>query len=110
MDSKAIAIDFDGVIHKYSNGWKDGTCYDEPIENAIESLVTLYDNGFKVIIYSTRGRIQILDYITKHFNRLFPQREMIDIEITNIKPMAIAYIDDRGIRFTNWKDMLKYFI
>jgi hypothetical protein len=22
---------------------------------------------------------------------------------------AIAYIDDRGLRFTNWRDMLNYF-
>jgi len=29
--------------------------------------------------------------------------------VSNLKPPAIAYIDDRGIRFTNWADITKYF-
>ena len=29
---KTIAVDFDGVIHKYSKGWQGGEIYDEPVE------------------------------------------------------------------------------
>ena len=33
-----IAIDFDGVIHKNSKGFFDGTVYDEPIEGSLDSI------------------------------------------------------------------------
>ena len=32
-----------------------------------------------------------------------------EIEITNIKLPAIAYIDDLAIKFTNWKEILDKF-
>ena len=28
-------------------------------------------------------------------------------KVTAEKPRAVAYIDDKGIRFENWKDVLK---
>jgi hypothetical protein len=31
-------------------------------------------------------------------------------EVTNNKPKAMCYIDDRAIRFTNWKDISNYLI
>ena len=30
-EGHAVAFDFDGVIHKYSKGWQDGSIYDEYI-------------------------------------------------------------------------------
>ena len=33
-----IGIDFDGVIHKNSKGFFDGTVYDEPIKGSLEAL------------------------------------------------------------------------
>jgi len=33
-----------------------------------------------------------------------------NIQVTNTKLSARAYIDDRAIRFTNWRDILSYFI
>ena len=99
---KTIAIDFDGVIHKYSKGWKDGAIYDEPVDGAKEAIEELMDKGYRVVIFTTRrNMLEIGDWLTE-FN--FP-----NIAVTNDKPVAIAYIDDRGIRFTNWKDMLNYF-
>ena len=37
-EKNTIAIDFDGVIHKNSKGFHDGTIYDEPIEGVKKGL------------------------------------------------------------------------
>ena len=36
--SKNICVDFDGVIHKNSKGFHDGTIYDDPVEGTKEAL------------------------------------------------------------------------
>jgi hypothetical protein len=36
------AFDFDGVIHRYGEGWHDGTVYDDPVEGAREALMRLH--------------------------------------------------------------------
>ena len=108
---KTIAVDFDGVIHAYSKGWHDGTIYDEPIEGAIESIERLLKRGYKVAIFTCRaetieGAEAVANWIDNHLTFKKPE---YTIHVTNIKPKAIAYIDDRGIRFTNWKDVMNYF-
>ena len=37
-NNNQIAIDFDGVIHKSSKGFFDGTVYDKPMEGVKEAL------------------------------------------------------------------------
>ena len=38
FNNNQIAIDFDGVIHKNSKGYYDGTIYDEPVEGSLEAI------------------------------------------------------------------------
>jgi len=54
MKTRTIAIDFDGVIHKYSKGWQDGEIYDSPVEGAIKAINQLLFDGYSVFIFSTR--------------------------------------------------------
>ena len=35
---RTLLIDFDGVVHGYSEGYKDGTIYDKPMEGVEEAL------------------------------------------------------------------------
>ena len=65
-----IAIDFDGVIHKYSKGWQDGTIYDEPVKNSIESINKLLKEGHSIFIFSTRNPRQIKKWLIEHSNYL----------------------------------------
>lgn len=103
MSKKILAIDYDGVLHRYSKGYSDGTTYDEPMEGATEALRTLRARGYEVVIHSARPTQQIFDWLVKWMP------EHSDLQITNIKPKAIAYIDDRAIRFVHWRDVLNYF-
>lgn len=117
---KRLLVDFDGVIHKYSKGWHDGTCYDKPMKNAFEKLQILHDQGFEIYIYSTRcatpeGIKEMQDWFRHHsvnstWENWRTWNFIENLKYTYEKLPALAYIDDRGIRFTNWEDIVKYFI
>lgn len=102
---QTIAVDFDGVVHKYSKGWHDGTCYDEPMEGAFDSICRLRSRGFDVVIFSARPRSGIQDWFQTYWPR-DPRYGQIPL-IVNEKPIAVAYIDDRAIRFTNWPEAME---
>lgn len=107
--NKTIAVDFDGVIHRYSNGWQGGVIYDPPVEGAFEAIRKLLKEGYNVVIHTTRAdtpeRIQdVIDWLVTH-----GAEDLTPLEITATKPKAIVYIDDRAVRFTNWDDIRKLF-
>lgn len=119
--TKTIAIDFDGVIHKYSKGWFDGSCYDEPIAGAFEWITRLIDSGLAVFILTTRDIEQVQAWLAKHnFSRptlliremgFFNQTNILGI--TNLKLPAIYYVDDRALPFTKmtrWETLGKYIL
>ena len=107
-EKNTIAIDFDGVIHKNSKGFHDGTIYDEPIEDVKKGLEYL-SKSYKLVIYSCKANTQrplingktgvelIYDWLIKY---------ELDTYIDTIvygKPNAKYYIDDKAIRFLNWE-------
>ena len=93
-----VLVDFDGVIHRYSRGWADGTAYDEPMPGAREALERLTAQGYEVVIFSTRDRKQISAWLKHHG---FPY-----YLITNQKLPATAIIDDRAIHHVDWAGSL----
>lgn len=104
-----ICVDFDGVIHSYEHGWGDGSIYGDPIDGALEGLQTLLGH-YAVVIFTSRDVDQVkkwmwermqLSCATDHFKVQF-WNEYGVILVTNRKLPALAYIDDRGIRFVNW--------
>lgn len=111
---RTIAVDFDGVIHKYSAGWHDGSIYDSAVERAFSSLIKLQEN-YEVVIFTTRkDHDAIRNWMLREIkfeiiSKAIATKFIEEIKITNEKPLAFAYIDDRAIRFINWKDTLNYF-
>jgi hypothetical protein len=58
MFKRKICIDFDGVIHSYSSGWKGiDVISDKPVEGAFDWLRRLIDEeGVEPCIYSSRSQ------------------------------------------------------
>jgi hypothetical protein len=102
-----ILIDLDGVIHKYSKGFHDGTLYDEVMPGARDFINNMKDI-YEIVIFTAR--------ISKTKKRFAPPSAKKDVEdwlmkngihfdlVTSDKLPAIAYIDDRAIEFRGkWK-------
>lgn len=116
-DRKPISIDFDGVIHAFSRGYVCCDIYDPPMPGAHEALKTLL-RDYAVHILSARDAREVVKWCRKHFPdiqfALIPKsahdwQTKDVVGVTNTKLPAIAYIDDRGVRFTNWTDIVKLF-
>jgi adenylyl-sulfate kinase len=99
LDKKrTLAIDFDGVIHKYSLGFQGRTnAYDGPMEGAVEGLKILYNDGYILKIMSSRPKEVIYDWLEE-----YGISDLIT-EVTNDKIAAAMYIDDRGYHFRDWE-------
>jgi len=94
---KTIAIDFDGVIHKYSEGFKGvDNIYDEPMEGVVEGLTNLKDQGFTLKILSSRPKHYIVKWLEKH------DLHHLISDVSNHKFPATIYIDDRAYLFKDW--------
>ena len=115
MRKTTIAFDFDNVIHKYRDGWKDGSIYDELNLDILALIKSLLDDGHPVFIMTTRPRKQVRD----HFDFLndAPAPDLIPFKyqtfwlfkkfwnkkgvcgICNHKAVFDVLIDDRAITF-----------
>ncbi|MFJ8727693.1 hypothetical protein [Streptomyces sp. NPDC093269] len=114
---QTVAVDFDGVIHAYSQGWRDGTIYDPPLPGALDSLRSLMQDH-AVFIHTTRHAAAVAGWFAdRGFDTVLdvdgpshPKREFWNEQgallVTDRKLPAIAYIDDRAIRFRSWKQAL----
>ena len=103
-----IGVDFDGVIHRCSKGYYDGTIYDDPIPGSYEALERLSEK-YTIIMFSAKARADrglvngktgielIWEWLVKHDMAKFVSK------VTAEKPRARFYIDDKAIRFTDWE-------
>ena len=107
-----IGIDFDGVIHKCSKGYYDGTIYDDPIEGSYEALERL-SKSYTIIVNTCKakpdrglvngktGTQLVWEWLEKHNMAKFVSK------VTSEKPRARFYIDDKAVRFLDWVDTIE---
>lgn len=111
------AVDFDGVIHKYSLGWHGGRIYDVPCDGAKEAMEGLKKAGFKIIIHTARIRpnedpLEVSPPPSEvQLSAVSVWLEKYNIPYDEIwtesgKPVAHIYIDDRAIRHSVWADTI----
>jgi 5'(3')-deoxyribonucleotidase len=98
-----LSIDFDGVIHDATGGWKQGECYGKPVKGSQQAIRKLMDRGYTVVILTARDDVEPVRQWLQNYD--FPM-----LEVSNVKKPSRAYIDDRAIRFTTWDDIKRYFI
>lgn len=99
--AKTIAVDFDGVINSYTSGFVANRIPDPPVEGAFDFLLALQAKGHDVVVLSTRASNGAAVDLMRTWFRMhgYPDRQLGRIVITNRKPKAGLYIDDRGFRF-----------
>jgi len=101
-DKKVIAVDFDGVIHDFKNPIPHRRM-GGPVAGAKEAMERLASMGYHIVIFTVwggteAGRKTIADWCNYY--------EVPFDDITNIKPNASYYIDDKAIRFESWDQAL----
>jgi|SRR5882724_4900952 len=103
MNKPILALDLDGVLHRYSKGWNDGTIYDPPTAGAVE-FVREAVNYFTVVVVSSRlsdndGYATVWAWLRK-WN--FPPV----VTLSHKRPPALVTLDDRALTFEGvWPDM-----
>lgn len=103
-----IAVDFDGVIHRYDSPWVNAyTIPDLPVDGAISWLWHIIQR-FDIVIFSTRcktwrGRMAVRKWLRKHAGNLYSESPgyfgIESVKLSHAKPPALVYLDDRALRF-----------
>lgn len=117
-----LCLDFDGVIHRYTSGWKGASNIpDAPMPGAIQFICDALDGGFSVQIFSSRSKSifgrwamkrwlakALADYWQSGASRVtFAEAEcwgdaakvVNRLKFPWFKPAALLTIDDRAIQF-----------
>lgn len=98
-----LCLDFDGVIHSYSSGWKGADVIPDPPVTGAMAFIREAIKHFRVAIFSSRsnqpgGLEAMKDYIAVNSEMGF--HDPIDgIEWPLEKPAAMVTIDDRALTF-----------
>lgn len=123
MTKPILCLDFDGVCHSYTSGWKGADVIpDSPVPGLFEFLEQAKE-VFRIQIFSSRSNQPGgIEAMTKWFNQylteyIFATRPELKekyseffncewVEFVTEKPPAFLTIDDRAITFTGeWPDI-----
>ena len=101
-ERKTLCVDFDGVLHSYSSGWKGaGIVSDPPIPGAVAWLVSMLAEGFDICVYSSRSKdADGVEAMRAALKKWGMDPDDIDrLDFPTEKPAAWLTIDDRCFRF-----------
>ena len=123
MRKPILCLDFDGVLHSYTSGWKGANVVPDPPTDGMAKFLDKAVDVFDVQIFSSRthqpGGVEamqafIWEALQYHFDCSFGfdprgmERALVvrdAITYPGEKPPAMVSIDDRALCFTgNWND------
>lgn len=123
-EPKTLAVDFDGVIADYSQGYLGPDVFGDPLPGAAEGLRQLKGEGWTIIVHTARPPTAGLrSYLVTHgipydsINTPAPTDGVADLDGQELsmapggdleprKPIADVYLDDRAERFTSWPETM----
>lgn len=96
---RTIAVDFDGVIANY-DGWCGRAELGSPRPDVLEVLRQLREEGWKIIIHTTRCEEDVCPFLSKFSVEYDEVNINSDYQNLGAKPVATVYWDDRALRYS----------
>lgn len=91
-DRPIVCVDLDGVLNLF-DGWKGADHFHAPRPGAREFLRALRERNFEVVVFTVRWAPHVEQWLEQHGLAGFIDR------VTDRKPPAHVFIDDRAICF-----------
>ncbi len=91
-DRPIVCVDLDGVLNEF-DGWKGADFFHPPRPGAREFLERLNARGYRVVVFTVRWGPHVERWLA-HYGL----SELVWM-VTDRKPAAHAYVDDRAICF-----------
>jgi len=87
-----VCVDFNGVLDSYT-GWVDAKHFDPPRPGAGAFLAALRARGMDVVVFTTRHAEDVRAWLRQH------ALDDLVTDVTDRKPAAHVFVDDRAICF-----------
>lgn len=93
---RTAVVDFDGTLSVYDK-WLGEEVMGPPISLAREALCELKEWGWRIVVYTTRGRVDLVEAWLREHQIPFNSVNTNDHNPPNTssKPIATVYFDDR---------------
>lgn len=112
MSKLTICLDFDGVIHSYTSGWKGIDVIPDDVVPGFFEWADAMAQHFQLVIYSARsceekGRLAMMTWLVEQRKKwrdaggVSPIKDgsLVAFDFAKEKPKAFLYIDDRAFCF-----------
>ena len=105
-----LCLDFDGVIHSYTSGWKGPrTITDPPVDGAIDFLIEA-SQEFKIAVFSSRGLYWFGRWAMKRAIYRWAYEKFMQVQANDPYNRATyEYVTDMGARtYEPWSETCDY--
>ncbi len=92
-DRPVVCVDLDGVLNSF-DGWKGADYFHPPRPGAREFLQNLNQLGYRCVIFTVRWAPHVQQWLERNDLAQYVS------EVTDKKPPAHVYVDDRAVCFT----------
>ena len=99
-----LCLDFDGVCHSYTSGWKGADVIPDPPVDGLFDFLLEAEQYFEIYIFSTRslqdGGVEAMAQWFDEWRQELDKPPLRSLHFPLEKPPALVMLDDRAITFT----------